>query len=94
MSTANNTRNNGKRKAKPRKFYLIRPKHNANIDELADRLISLKNVEEVLVTDGDYGFIVKTNSSKDKDYRNTEHYIQRKIDNKFGSVTVYYQYKK
>ena len=76
------------------RFYLIRPRENANIDELAERLISLKNVVEVLVTDGDYGFLVKTRFSKEKDISEAERYIQNNIDRKFGTVTSHYQYKK
>ena len=76
------------------RFYLIRPRENVDIDELAERLISLKNVVEVLVTDGDYGFLVKTRFSKERDISEAERYIQNNIDRKFGTVTSHYQYTK
>lgn len=87
---------NKKRKVKSRlhRFYFLRPRENANIDELAERLISLKNVEEVFVTDGDYGFVVKTRFSKESKKGIEEHYIQKNIDRKFGVVTSYYKYVK
>ena len=74
------------------KFYLIKPRENANIDELAERLISLKNVVEVLVTDGDYGFVVKAKFSTEKDTEEAEKYIHNNIDRKFGVVTSHYRY--
>ena len=76
------------------RFYLIRPRENVDIDELAERLISLKNVVEVLVTDGDYGFVVKTRFLEERDNHEAERYIQNNIDRKFGTVTSHYQYKK
>ena len=35
------------------KFYFIEPKENVDAEKLAERLISLKPVEEVFLTDGD-----------------------------------------
>jgi hypothetical protein len=44
------------------KFYIAKPRENMNIEELANDLIALKNVEEVYVTDciRDSGILVKT----------------------------------
>jgi len=42
------------------KFYFLQPPENVNADHIAEQLIDIKNVEEVYVTDGDYGFVVKT----------------------------------
>jgi DNA-binding Lrp family transcriptional regulator len=85
-----------KRKVKNKlhRFYFLSPKENANIDELTDRIISLKNVEEVFVTDGDYGYIVKTRFSNGRDSKAAEQYLKKTVNRKFGVVTSYFQYKK
>ncbi len=48
---------------RPYKFYFVEPAENADADSFAERLMGLKNVEEVFVTDGDYGFVVKARVS-------------------------------
>ncbi len=83
-----------RKKTNIHKFYLLRPKENANIDVLADQLISLKNVREVFVTDGDYGFIVKTRFSEGKEPKNVTRYITKHIGQDYGKVVSYYRYKK
>jgi hypothetical protein len=77
----------------PCNFYLIEPKDNSNADILAERLMAIKDVEEVFVTDGDYGFVVRTkfgDSKSDGAYS----YLSKKFGGSFGKVTSYYQYKK
>ena len=48
-----------KKKGKLHRFYLIEPNLHVDADKFAEGLIALKPVEEVLLSDGDYGFIVK-----------------------------------
>ena len=76
------------------KFYLVNPKDNADPDTVAEKLISFDDVEEVYVTDGDYGFIVKTRFRDGKEPDDVYGYIHRKIDSKFGEITSYYKYRK
>lgn len=76
------------------KFYMLNPKENSDIDALAEGLIAFKEVEEVYVTDGAHGFLVKTRFSEGKEPKNVCDYITRKIDSKFGQVTAYFSYKK
>ncbi|MGC8496364.1 MAG: Lrp/AsnC ligand binding domain-containing protein [Candidatus Micrarchaeia archaeon] len=76
------------------KFYLVNPKENADPDTVAEKLISFDDVEEVYVTDGDYGFIVKTRFRDGKEPADVFGYIHRKIDSKFGEITSYYKYRK
>ena len=76
------------------KFYLVNPKENAYGDTVAEKLISFDDVEEIYVTDGDYGFIVKTRFGDGKEADDVYGYIHRKIDSKFGEITSYYKYRK
>lgn len=76
------------------KFYLIHPPENADADHVAEQLINIKNVEEVFVTDGDYGFIVKARFFDGKEPDDAYNYIFKKLGSNFGRVTSYYQYRK
>lgn len=76
------------------RFYLVEPKLNANADELAEKLISLKPVEEVFLADGDYGFIVKVRFLDGKEPVDVVNYLREKIAVRFGTVDSYYQYRK
>ena len=76
------------------KFYLVHPPKNADADHLAEQLIGIKNVEEVFVTDGDYGFVVKARFFDRKEPDDAYNYLSRKLGGNFGRVTSYYQYKK
>ena len=61
---------------------------------LPKELIGMRNVEEVFVTDGDYGFVVKTRFSNGKEPDDVSNYLSRTLGSSFGKVTSYYQYKK
>jgi len=82
------------KKSRLHRFYLIRPKANANIDELAERLMGLKHVEEVYVTDGEYGYLVKTRFGSEKNGEDAASYIRKNIGSRFGAVTSYFEYRK
>ena len=84
---------NKRKRSSLHRFYLIEPKPNANADALADQLIALKNVEEVYVADGDYGFIVKVKFFDGNEPSDVINYLKGTI-NKFGVVNSYYQYRK
>jgi len=76
------------------KFYFIKPNNNTNPSVLAMRLMALSNVKEVLVTDGDYGYIVKTRFVDDKTPDNVERYLLNKVGAKYGKCISYYEYKR
>ena len=76
------------------RFYFIEPRQNADAEELAEKLISLKPVEEVFLTDGDYGFVVKTRFFKGDEPGDITKYIARNVSRRFGKVVSYYQYRK
>ena len=76
------------------KFYLPKPFDNTNANLLAKQLIAIKNVEEVLITDGDYGFMVKTNLPEGKGKDEALDYISKKLGASFSEVISHYQYIK
>lgn len=75
-------------------YYLIEPSENSNANHMAEKLITLKNVVEVNVTEGDYGFIVKVKLPKDNKHDAAYTYLSKRLGNNFGRVTSYYQYIK
>ncbi|MGI0100329.1 MAG: hypothetical protein ACREBH_01220 [Candidatus Micrarchaeaceae archaeon] len=75
------------------KFYLVHPPEDTNASDLAEQLISIKNVEEVFVTDGDYGFLVKVKSFGMDESDGVNDYLSKKLGNSFGRITSHYQYK-
>ena len=47
-------------------FFFIEPQRNTDARSTAQKLLSINNISEVFITDGDYGFIAKTNASDDR----------------------------
>ncbi len=45
------------------KFYLVSPKSGMDADALAYKFLSIKPVEEVFLTDGDYGYVLKVRNT-------------------------------
>lgn len=82
------------RKSAFHRFYLITPKEDADAGHFAEELLSLKPVEEVFITDGDYGYLVKTRLSTDKEPKDVTRYIERHVDQRYGKLVSYYKYKK
>ena len=89
----NNTRA-GRRSISGRRFYLIAPKQNVNANELAGKLIGLRTVEEVFLSDGAYGFIVKVRLLKGKAANEVVKYIRKKVATRFGTADTHYRYSK
>ena len=85
---------NGTRRGVMRRFYFIRPKPNANAEELAMGLIRLKLVEQVFLTEGDCGFIVRARFNKEKEPKDITDYISRNISNRYGRVVSRCEYRK
>ena len=89
----NNTRA-GRRSATERRFYLIEPRQNVNASELAGKLIGLKTVEEVFLSDGAYGFIVKVRLLKGRAADEVVKYIRKRVAARFGTANTHYRYSK
>ncbi len=50
-------------------YFFVRPGRKANVHKAAARLIGIRKVKEVAITEGDYGFVVKTNDLQDGESR-------------------------
>ena len=40
-------------------YFFVRPGRNGNVHKAAARLMAIRKVKEVAITEGDYGFVVK-----------------------------------
>jgi hypothetical protein len=88
------TKKSGVGRSPLHKFLFLRPKENANAEALAEKLLSLKNVQEVILTDGDCGYIVKTRFVSGKSDKAAEEYIKRNVDGVFGTAIGYAHFRK
>jgi len=72
-------------------YYFIKPQPNRNAKDLASQLLEFPDVEEVALTSGDFGYIVKTSkgSQSDSSIRN----LLGKAAKGFGAVEVHYTLK-
>jgi hypothetical protein len=46
-------------------YFFVKPGRNGNLHKAAARLMGIRKVREVAITEGDYGFVVKANDVKD-----------------------------
>lgn len=83
-----------RKKGSLHRFYLIEPRPNADAGRIAEKLIALKQVEEVFLSDGDYGFIVKVRFLDGKEPPDVENYLKENVATRFGTVDSYYRYRK
>jgi hypothetical protein len=58
-------RNNIRRVSRGYHYFFVRPGRNGNLHKAAARLMGIRKVEEVAITEGDYGFVVKAHDVKD-----------------------------
>jgi len=50
---------NIKRISKNYRLYLVKPQEKKDAHALAERIASIKSVDEVMLTEGEYGYLVK-----------------------------------
>lgn len=73
-------------------LFFIKPKENINAYKYAENLASIKNVAEVMITEGECGYIVKAKESNNTDINiMTKSRLARRSYKKIAS---YYQYRK
>jgi hypothetical protein len=73
-------------------LFFIKPKSNANAHKYAKKLASMKNVAEVLVTEGECGFIVKARSGVAAAYKGEKAVILQRRS--YKQMTSYLQYRR
>ncbi len=76
------------------KLLFLKPKANVNATDIADKLLALKNVQEVILTEGDVGYIVKTRFFSEKSDKEAEKYITKSIGSKLGAAVVCSSFRK
>ncbi len=76
------------------KFYLVNPKASTDPETVAEKLIGFEDVEEVDVTDGDYGFIVKTRFKDGREPADAYSCMHSRIDSKYGMIASCDKYKR
>ena len=72
-------------------LFFIKPKHKANAHVYAERLASMKDVAEVLVTEGECGFIVKARNNVSAGKAEKMVMLERRS---YEQMTSYLQYKR
>lgn len=76
------------------KFYFLKPKENADADSIAERLMDLSSVQEVFLTEGDFGYVVKARFFNGKEPKDVKNYISKAVDKRFGEVLSHMEYRK
>ncbi len=69
-------------------LFFIKPKHKANAHAYAEKLALIKGVAEVLVTEGECGFIVK---ARNKAAQNEKVVVLERSS--YKQITSYLQYR-
>lgn len=76
----------GQKRVRAHKLYLIKTRGNSNTGELAEKLIALKPIERVSLTEGSCGFIVRVRFIRGKEPSSVTLYISKNISSKYGKV--------
>ena len=76
------------------RFYLINPERNASVNSTVKKLIGISEVDEVYVTEGPHGFIVKAAPTSTARSRRMTASIARQFGGQVGVVTGYARYRK
>ena len=98
MGSTKNTRNNGNLVETTRsgkrfyRLYFLKPPVNSDMEDLGDELIGMKEVEEVYLTDGDFGYIVKTRFDEENEPSDVERFLQKRLGNRYGKATAFDKY--
>ena len=75
-------------------YFFVKPSVKGNVHKTAKRLINIKGIREVSITEGDYGFVVKADFLYERD----NDFLYREIIKAVGGTTkkalCYCQYNK
>ncbi len=75
-------------------LYFVRPKENADAGGIAEKLMMFESVKEVLLTEGDCGFVVKARFTDGKEPLDVADYISKNISSRYGKAVSHYEYRK
>ena len=75
-------------------YFFVKPSRKGNVHKAAKKLIEIKGIREVSVTEGDYGFVVKADFlyERDNDFLHKE--IMKAVGGTTKKALCYCQYNK
>jgi DNA-binding Lrp family transcriptional regulator len=76
------------------RFYLINPERNASVNSNVRKLLGVKEVDEVYVTEGPHGLIARAPLALQLEAEETTSSIVRQFNGKVGVITSYARYRK
>ena len=76
------------------RFYLINPERNASVNSNVRKLLGVKEVDEVYVTEGPHGLIAKATPSSTIGSRRATTSIVKQFHGQVGVITSYARYRK
>ncbi len=76
------------------RLFFVKPKENTNADKLAEKFAGFDSVDEVLLTEGDYGFIVKARMDSLEESKELVKCISEASSGTCCTAISYYKYKK
>jgi hypothetical protein len=74
-------------------YYFIKPQPNRNAKDLASQLLEFPDVEEVILTSGNFGYIVKTSKGQSQSDSSIRDFLGKAAEG-FGAAEVHYTLKK
>ena len=83
-----------KKIVKQHRFFFVKPGEKADADEFADKVANIECVEEVLLTEGDFGFVVKARLGPLDKQKELAKCISEASSEKCGLAVSHYQYRK
>lgn len=75
-------------------YFLVKPSVKENVHKTAKKLINIKGVREVSITEGDYGFIVKADFFAERDSNFLHKEILKAVGGTSKKALCYCQYKR
>lgn len=75
-------------------YFFVKPSAKGNVHKAAKKLIEIKGIREVSITEGDYGFIVKADFLYDRDNDFLCREIIKAVGGTSKKASCYCQYNK
>ena len=69
-------------------LFFVKPKALCNAHKCAERLMMIRSIEEVLLTEGDYGFVIRAKASQESESRDVVRYIEANMGKYSKAVSL------
>ncbi|MDE1824633.1 MAG: hypothetical protein KGH74_05055 [Candidatus Micrarchaeota archaeon] len=80
------------RKASLHRLFFIKPGASDSIEDAVERLLKVRDITEVLISEGDYGLVVKACHVEGEDQ--LKEYLSKNFKGRFGEAVCYYAYSR